>query len=71
MSGIPTPPHEKPTVSGKDAAKTPAEQERQAFIAARKRRNVAIALGLVGFAVLIFAITALRLAQNISAGAGG
>ncbi|MAL09810.1 MAG: protoheme IX farnesyltransferase [Maricaulis sp.] len=69
MSGIPTPPHQKPDETG--AATPDPQADREAFIAARKRRNVAIALGLVGFAVLIFAITALRLAQNISTGAAG
>lgn len=69
MSGIPTPPHQKPDETG--SAMPDPQADREAFIAARKRRNVAIALGLVGFAVLIFAITALRLAQNISTGAAG
>ena len=34
---------------------------------ARRRRNVAIALALVGFIVLVFATTATRLAQNTRA----
>lgn len=33
---------------------------------AQKRRNVAIAAGLVAFMVLIFLITAMRLMQNIA-----
>ena len=77
MSGIPTPPHQKPTVSetqdkeptNRGAPRDMTPDERKAFVDARKRRNIAIALGLVTFAVLIFVITALRLAQNIAAGA--
>lgn len=34
-------------------------------LAARKRRNVAIALGLVAFMVLMFVATVLRLQSNI------
>ncbi|MEN0652847.1 MULTISPECIES: hypothetical protein [Hyphobacterium] len=79
MSGIPTPPHQKPTVSegktpGPDERGAPRNMspvEREAFISARKRRNRAIALGLIGFAVLVFVITALRLMQNIAAGQAG
>ena len=37
---------------------------------ARSRRNVVIALSLVGFMVAVFAITVVRLSQNIAAGAG-
>jgi len=36
-------------------------------LAARKRRNVAIALGLVAFMVLMFVTTVLRLQANIGA----
>lgn len=43
-----------------------AEKQRREFIAARDRRNKMIALGLVAFAVLIFAITAIRLMQNVA-----
>ena len=79
MSGIPTPPHQKPTISegktpGPDERGAPREltpDERDAFIKARKGRNRAIALGLFGFAVLVFVITALRLMQNIAAGQAG
>lgn len=35
---------------------------------ARKRRNVALALALVGFIVLVFVATVLRLQANIAAG---
>jgi|TARA_R110002073_G_scaffold55631_1_gene142291 hypothetical protein len=42
------------------------EESRKAFIKARAGRNRMIALGLVGFAVLLFTITALRLMQNIA-----
>ena len=42
------------------------EEARKAFIKARAGRNRMIALGLVGFAVLLFTITALRLMQNIA-----
>ena len=36
---------------------------------ARRRRSLAIALGLVAFMVIIFATTAVRLVQNTRAGA--
>ncbi|WP_296814671.1 hypothetical protein [Brevundimonas sp.] len=39
-------------------------------IAARKRRNWAIAGALVLFVVLVFVITVLRLTSNIAQGAG-
>lgn len=79
MSGIPTPPHQKPTVAkekapGPDERGTPtgmSPEDRDAFIKARKKRNIAIALGLISFSALIFIITALRLAQNIAAGQAG
>ena len=38
-------------------------------LAARKRRNVAIALGLVAFMVLVFVATVLNLRRNIDAAA--
>ena len=34
---------------------------------ARKRRSLAIALGLVAFALIVFLVTAVRLTQNIAA----
>jgi len=37
---------------------------------ARARRNVVIAWSLVGFMVAVFAITLVRLSQNVAAGAG-
>jgi predicted nucleic acid-binding Zn ribbon protein len=43
------------------------EPTREAFEAARKRRNVMIAWMLVGFMVLVFSITALRFTQNMDA----
>lgn len=45
--------------------KLTAEQEK-----ARKRRNIYIALGLVGFMVAVFLITVVRLGQNVAGGAG-
>ncbi len=36
--------------------------------AARSRRNVAIALALVAFAAVVFAVTMIRMAQNTRAG---
>ena len=42
---------------------TPAEE------AARKRRNIAIAVGLVAFIVLIFVTTVVRMSANYNAGA--
>ncbi len=38
-------------------------------LAARKRRNLAIAAGLVLFVVVVFVVTMLRLSANIAAGA--
>lgn len=38
-------------------------------LAARKRRNVALALGLVAFMILVFAATVLNLRRNIDAAA--
>lgn len=35
--------------------------------AQQKRRNLVIALSLVGFVVLVFLVTVIRLSQNISA----
>ncbi|WP_019959796.1 hypothetical protein [Woodsholea maritima] len=40
-------------------------------LAARNKRNIMIALSLVGFMGLIFAVTVIRLASNISAGGAG
>jgi hypothetical protein len=37
--------------------------------AARKRRNMAIAIGLVGFIVLIFLVTVVRMSSNYNTGA--
>ncbi|MDO1558044.1 hypothetical protein Q0812_01205 [Brevundimonas sp. 2R-24] len=37
-------------------------------IAARKKRNLALALALVAFVVLVFGLTMARLAQNIEQG---
>jgi len=49
-----------------DWVKLTPEQE-----AARKKRNLAIALGLGAFILLIFLTTVVRLTQNHNAGAGG
>jgi len=40
-------------------------------VKARGRRNIAIALAVVGFAALIYLTTFFRLSQNIGAGAAG
>jgi len=61
-----------PTVQAADAPDTQAttqgetEAARSEFIKARDGRNKMIALGLIGFAALIFVITAMRLMQNIA-----
>ena len=49
-----------------DSYKLTEEEE-----AARKKRNFAIAGGLVAFMVLVFLITVLRLSQNIANATGG
>ncbi|MHA6288966.1 protoheme IX farnesyltransferase [Maricaulis sp. CAU 1757] len=54
--------HREGRATGEHLKLTP-EQER-----ARKRRNVYIALGLLGFMVVVFLVTVVRLTQNIAAG---
>jgi hypothetical protein len=49
-----------------ETVKLTAEQE-----AARKKRNVAIAIGLVSFMVIIMVVTMLRISQNIAASSAG
>tara|TARA_R110002096_G_scaffold325390_2_gene519375 strand:+ start:1230 stop:1451 length:222 start_codon:yes stop_codon:yes gene_type:complete len=39
-------------------------------VAARKRRNLAIALSLVAFVALVFVVTVIRIGQNIAQSAG-
>ena len=51
-------------VTGQSYQPSPEEVQR------RSRRNVAIALGIVAFIVLVYAITMLRITQNLP-GAGG
>lgn len=46
-----------------ESVKLTPEQE-----AARKKRNVVIALSLVGFMFAVFAITVVRLGQNVAGG---
>lgn len=57
--------HREGRVTGEHVALTPEQ------LAARKKRNVYIALGLVAFMVAVFLITVVRLSQNIAAGAAG
>lgn len=38
--------------------------EAEAFVRARKGRNLAIALGLVAFVVLVFVVTLIRMGAN-------
>lgn len=47
-----------------ESVKLTAEQE-----AARKRRNVAIGLSLLGFCALVFVVTVVKLSQNFAQGA--
>lgn len=54
-------------MSTDDSQSVETEPTREAFEAARKRRNVMIAWMLVGFMVLVFFITALRFTQNMEA----
>lgn len=46
---------------------TPSADEEKA----RRRRNIAIALSVVAFAVLVYLTTVLRLAENIKSGGAG
>jgi hypothetical protein len=41
--------------------------ESEAFAKARRGRNIAIALGLVAFVLIVFAVTVLRLGANVTA----
>lgn len=41
-----------------------SEQEKQA----RRKRNVAIGIGLFAFSVLVFAVTVMRLSSNVAGG---
>ena len=50
--------------SGESYKLTPEEE------AARKKRNIAIALSLVGFMVVVFLVTVVQLSNNISNAAG-
>jgi hypothetical protein len=54
--------HREGRPTGDQVALTPEQ------IAARKKRNVYIALSLVAFMVAVFLITVVRLSQNIEAG---
>lgn len=51
-------------VPGESVVLTPEQ------VAARKRRNVAIALSLVAFCVLVFIVALVRIGQNFSQGGG-
>ncbi len=51
--------------TGETVRLTPEEE------AARKKRNIAIAWGLVAFMVLVFVITVMRLSQNVANGGAG
>jgi hypothetical protein len=57
--------HREGRPTGEHVTLTP-EQEK-----ARRKRNIYIALGLVGFMVAVFLITVVRLGQNIANGAAG
>lgn len=57
--------HREGQASGEHVPLSPEEE------AARKKRNVAIAWSLVAFMVLVFAITVMRLSQNIAGGGAG
>ncbi len=57
--------HREGRPTGEQIALTPEQT------AARKKRNVYIALSLVAFMVAVFLITVVRLSQNIAAGGAG
>ncbi|WP_238934932.1 protoheme IX farnesyltransferase [Maricaulis parjimensis] len=57
--------HREGRPTGEQVALTPEQ------LAARKKRNVYIALSLVAFMVAVFLITVVRLSQNVAAGAAG
>lgn len=44
---------------------SPASQENAAAAKARRGRNLAIALGLVGFVVLVYLVTVFRMGGNV------
>ena len=56
--------HREGQASGDNVQLSPEEE------AARNKRNIAIAWSLVAFMVLVFAITVMRLSQNVAGGAG-
>ena len=43
------------------------KSESQAFAKARRGRNIALALGLVAFVILVFVVTIARLGGNVAA----
>ena len=42
------------------------KSESEEFARARRGRNIAIAIGLIAFVILIFAVTILRLGANVA-----
>ena len=42
-------------------------QEGEAYVRARRGRNVALALGLVAFVVIVFVVTLVKLGSNVAA----
>lgn len=48
-----------------DVKETVSEADEALRLAAQKRRNIWLALGLVGFAALVALVSAVRLAENI------
>lgn len=43
------------------------KQETEAFAKARRGRNIALAIGLVAFVVIVFVVTIIRLGANVAA----
>ncbi|NBB15964.1 hypothetical protein GVN21_11415 [Caulobacter sp. SLTY] len=60
MTDNPTPPHLD--VPGRP----PPPADPVAFAKARRNRNIAIALGLVGFIVLVYLVTVMRMGGHIA-----
>lgn len=50
---------------------TTTEDDKKAYLAAQKRRNIAIGLGLLAFVVLVFLVSIIRMTQGVQAAHGG
>jgi len=54
-------------MADKDILPSP-QTDKEAYLAAQKRRNIAIGLGLFAFVVLVFIVSVIRMSEGIRAG---